>query len=230
MIKSRSLSAVMAACIVVSAEARADIWGGDVVVLGQILTQTIQQLAQLKQIVGTGQDSLGLMRDINRGISDSLVLMRTTGPGGSDPGIYRDWNSPESALRQLQAIYGGRVSSKDSRTQQDADQSVAEAVARGNALYRYTGDVDQVGERVKSDSHSVSPGGAQKLTAETLGVILNVLNESLRTQATGLKLQAQMLALSNKREKDETKFSIDTSDALASAMKSHTARFEIPRF
>jgi hypothetical protein len=220
----------MASCLCLPiSETRADLFGGDVAVLTQILVQTIQQLAQLRQILGAGKDTLGLMRDINRGINDSLSLMRTIGPG-TDPGIYRDWNSVDSALRHLQAIYGGSILSKDSRAQQDADQSVAEAVAKGNALYKYTGDIDQVGERVKSASHSVSPGGAQKLTAETLGVILNVLNESLRTQATGLKLQAQVLALSNKREKEGTKFSLETSDALVSAMKNHTARFEIPRF
>lgn len=207
----------------------ADIWGGDVVVLGQILVQTIQQLTALKQIMGAGKDTLGLMRDINRGINDSLFLMRTIGPNG-EPGLYRDWTSVDSALRQLQSIYGAEVSSKNSRAQQDADQSAAEAVARGNAVYKYTGDIDQLGEKVKAESHSVSPGGAQKLTAETLGVILNVLNELLRTQATGLKLQAQTLALANMREKEATKFSLDTSDALGSEMKNHTARFEIPRF
>lgn len=228
--KKFTLHAILFLCLSIQAPpARADIWGGDVVVLGQILAQAIQQLTALKQIMGAGKDTLGLMRDINRGMNDSLYLMSTIGPG-THPGVYRDWTSVEFALRQLESIYGARVSSKDSRAQQDADQSAAEAVARGNAVYKYTGDIDQVGEKVKADSHSVSPGGAQKLTAETLGVILNVLNELLRTQATGLKLQAQTLALANMREKEATKFSLDTSDALGSEMKNHTARFEIPRF
>jgi hypothetical protein len=48
--------------------ARADIFGGDVAVLVQILANALQQLAQLRNIVQNGQDNLGLIRDINRGI------------------------------------------------------------------------------------------------------------------------------------------------------------------
>ena len=46
--------------------ARADLFGGDVAVLVQILAQAIQQLAQLKAILDNGSDTLGLLRDINR--------------------------------------------------------------------------------------------------------------------------------------------------------------------
>ena len=126
MIKRAFLSLIFVLLVLFSAQnTRADFFGGDIAVLSQILVQTIQQLSQLKQIVGAGRDSLGLMRDINRGINDSLYLMRTIGPG-TDPGLYRNWTSIDSALRQLQAIYGNGVTSKDSRSQQDADQSVAE--------------------------------------------------------------------------------------------------------
>ena len=38
--------------------AKADLFGGDIVVLTQILAQAIQQLVQLKQILQEGQDSL----------------------------------------------------------------------------------------------------------------------------------------------------------------------------
>ncbi|MBV2167154.1 MAG: hypothetical protein KUL82_00495, partial [Bdellovibrio sp.] len=48
--------------------ARADLFGGDVVVLTQILVQTIQTVLQLKAILSNGQDSLNLMRDINAGV------------------------------------------------------------------------------------------------------------------------------------------------------------------
>lgn len=209
--------------------ARPDIFGGDDVILGNILAQAIQQLTALQSILGNGRDALGLMQDINRGINDSLNLMRTISPD-RDPGIYANWQKVDQALQAMQGIYGLAAPSRDARVQQDADRSAAEAIALNNSDYNYSSQIDDIGERIKSDSHSTSPGGAQKLTAESLGVMLHVMNESLRTQATGLKLQAQTLAIENKKDKDRTRQMISDSDGLKSSMQSDPADFSTPRF
>lgn len=175
-------------------QARADLFGGDVVVLAQILANAVQQLAQLKSILDNGKDNLSLIKDINRGINDSLNLIRTISPN-SDPGLYKDWEKVSEALIKIESIYGIVIDSKDSRVQKDTDQSIAEAISLNNSIYKYTKVIDEIGELIKSQSHAVSPGGAAKLTAQSLGVMLNLQNEMLRTQATGLKLQAQALAL-----------------------------------
>lgn len=210
-------------------EARADFWGGDVVVLSQILVQAIQQLAQLRSIVANGQDSLGLIRDINRGINDSLSLFRTISPN-TYPGIYSDWAKAQDALAKLQTIYGIAIPGKDAVFYNTTDQSAAESISRNNAIYDYTNQIDQIGESVKSASHAVSPGGAQKLTAQTLGVMLNVMSESLRAQATGIKLQAQSIAIENKKDKDMNRQMSSSVNDLKGAMKSQPANFAIPRF
>ena len=208
---------------------RADIFGGDVLVLGQILITTLQQLAQLRALLASGQDSLGLLQEINRGINDSLNLLSTISPNTA-PGLYADWKRTEEALQKLQTIYGIVVPSHQAPMQRDADQSVAEAISRNNAVYEYTHGIDAIGEDIKRYSHLASPGGAQKLTAETLGVMLHVMNESLRTQATGLKIQAQSLAIENSKDKEASRNLADQSATLKSAMKSEGPRFAIPRF
>lgn len=211
-------------------EARSDFWGGDVIVLSQILAQSIQQLAQLRGLLANGQDSLGLIRDINRGINDSLILFRTISPN-TNPGIYADWMKVQDALAKLQTIYGIVIpGARDATVYRDADQSVAEAISRNNMIYDYTRQIDEIGEAVKSYSHQTSPGGAQKLTAQTLGVMLNVMNESLRAQATGIKLQAQSLAIENKKDKDMIRQMDGATSSLQSAMKNQPADFSIPRF
>lgn len=210
-------------------QARADIWGADVAVLGQILQQAILQLAQLKQILQSGQDTLGLIQDINRGINDSLNLLKTMGVN-IDPGIYGDLVKIQDALAKIQGTYGIIVPSLDAGVQRDTDQNIAEAIAFNNSMYQYAKEVDQIGETVKTFSHSVSPGGAQKLTAQTLGVMLHVMNQQLRAQATGLKLQAQNLAVQNKKDKDDTRHFLDVSQSLTAAMKQESPKFQVPRF
>ncbi|RYZ82977.1 MAG: hypothetical protein EOP06_20770 [Proteobacteria bacterium] len=204
-------------------------FGGDVVVLAQILANALQQLAQLKSIVDNGKDNIELIRDINRGINDSLNLIRTVSPE-TDPGLYKDWERVSEAVTRVQNIYGIAVQSKDQSVQKDADQSVAEAIAMNNSIYRYTKEIDEIGELIKAESHAVSPGGAAKLTAQSMGVMLNVQNQMLRTQATGLKLQAQAMALQNRKDKEQTRQTLQNGTALRTALRSQSTKFELPRF
>lgn len=219
----------MAALISISPPAKADMFGGDLVYLAQILANTIKQLVELKNIVETGKDQLDLLREINRGINDSLRLAQTIDPN-IDPGIYKDWQNVGDALQKLQSIYGVVMDSPEATVYRNTDQQVAEAVNMNNDIYKYTASIDELGEAIKDYSHDVSPGGAQKLTAQTLGVMLQVMNQSLRTQATGLKLQAQTMAVQNKKEKDSTKQYLETANTLRVAMKKEKIQFTAPRF
>jgi hypothetical protein len=214
---------------IIAYPARADLFGGDDVILGAILTQTIQQLDQMRQIFQAGSEQLGLLRDINRGINDSLRLLRTANPN-SDPGIFRDWRRGTDSHRAVTDLYGDVVPSKDAQVQSSTDQSVAEAVSLNNSIYDYTHDIDTIGEEIKLDSHSVSPGGAQKLTAQSMGVMLHVMNTSLRAQATSLKLQAEVLALQNHKDKEASRETSEASSALKMSIENQTPKFETPRF
>lgn len=213
----------------VTPPARAFSFGADVAVLTQILAQAIMQLQQLRNIMGTATSQLDLIRQINQGINDSLHLLRTIDPN-IDPGIYKNWDTVNTALGQLQSIYGGVVNSPDAPVQRDLDQGIAEAVAFNNNYYKYTNQLDELGEQIKTASHAVSPGGASKLTAEALGLVIQVLNQNLRAQATGLKLHAQELAVQNRKDKEETKHFLNASSSLKTAMQNEKIKFEVPRF
>lgn len=225
----KCLSLILVMTLSFQPKARADMFGGDLIYLAQILANAIKQLTELKSMVQNGQDQLNLIRDINRGINDSLNLARTINPN-IDPGLYKDWQNVSDALNKVQTIYGIVTNSPDAQIYRDTDQQVAEAVTLNNDVYKYTEDIDELGEVIKAYSHQTSPGGAQKLTAQTLGVMLQVMNQSLRTQATGLKLQAQTMAVQNKKEKDSTKQYLETANTLRVAMKNEKIQFQAPRF
>ena len=225
----RVFSLIVIIQITFTPPARADMFGGDVAVLVQILANAVEQLAQLKQLLDTGQDNLNLLRDINRGINDSLNLMRTVAPN-ADPGIYKEWQQVSDALGGLEKIYGVPVDSRDARVQKDTDQSVAEAVSFNNSIYEYTKQIDEIGELIKYQSHVVSPGGAAKLTAQSMGILLHLQNESLRAQATGLKLQAQAIEVQNRKDKERTRQMLDGANSLQTALANQKPQFQTPRF
>lgn len=201
----------------------------DTPVLLKILAENIKQLIELQKIFENGKRSLELMREINRGINDSLNMIRTVN-SNIDPGLYSELQRMGDVLQRLKEVYGVVVTSPDSRSQETVDQSIAEAIAMNNNLYEYTRNIDRIGEDIKSYSHAVSPGGAQKLTAQSLGVMLHVLTQSLRAQGTLLKLQAQALAQNNKHEKDYTAQYLKNTEVLSNAMKNSNPVFQRPRF
>jgi hypothetical protein len=179
---------------------RADLFGGDVAVLVQILAQAIQQLAQLRQIFQTGEDTLGLLRDINRGIRDGLSVIQIINPR-FNPGLYGDVTQADRVLSVIQDLYGKIPQSPDAKLQAAQDQSVAESLAMHGSLYRYADQVDQESQRIMTHAQAVNPQGAVKLQAQSMAVLIGVTTQVLRTNSAMLKLMAENLALSNRKEK-----------------------------
>ena len=177
-----------------------DFWGGDIPLLTEIVANTLQQLEQMRQILGTGQDTLGLLRDINKGVRDALNLTRTMN-NSLTPGVLSDLTRVEDLLSTVEKLYGQVPQTSEATMQRTTDQSVAEAIHLHNEAFRYADLIDPEAERIKEYSRDVSPLGAERLTAQSLGVMIHVLNQVLRTNASILKIQSEQLALQNRKEK-----------------------------
>lgn len=177
-----------------------DFFGGDLPLLAKIVANTIQQISELQKIAGLGKENLQYFRDLNRGLNEALNLAKTVNQQLS-PGVLSDLQGAEQALKIIQELYGAVPKTAEARMQQTMDRSAAEAIDLHNAAFRYADEIDPQAEQIKDYARVVSPQGAEKLTAQSLGVLIQVLNQVLRTNATMLKLQSQQLALENKRAK-----------------------------
>lgn len=183
--------------------AKADMFGGDVVVLTKILLQAIQQLEQLRMIYQTGKDSHNLMRDLNRGIRHGLEIVRILNPK-FDPGIYGGLDNAASVQRAIEDLYGMIPKSSESRLQEAQDRAASESIAMNGDLFRFADDVDSEARRIISHAQDVSPQGAAKLTAESIAILIGVSTQVLRTNSMMLKMMGQNMALSNRKEKLQT--------------------------
>lgn len=180
--------------------AKADLFGGDIAVLTQILAQTIKQLYELRQILKTGSDSLSLMKDINRGIREGLRIIRIINPK-FNPGLYGSLETAEQVQRAIEDLYGVIPETSEYRLQEAQDRSVAESIAMNGTLFQYADNVDEEAKRIIEHAQRVNPQGAAKLTAESLAVLIGVTTQVLRTNSMMLKMMGQNMALSNRKEK-----------------------------
>jgi hypothetical protein len=216
-------------CVFLAPQSRADLFGGDVAVLTQILVNNVQQLMQLMDLLKTGKKQLELMEDVKSEVFRTINSIQNISTM-IDPSVYKDWSTVEYAIRRLQTEYGVAVPSPNYQVERDTDQSIAEAITINNNLFAYSKQMDRVGDQIKRESESVSPGAAQKVTAHTQGIMLHAMNQNLRAQATLIKLQAQNMAIKNREAKQLTKSQISTSEEMERELRKKKQLFKLPRF
>jgi len=207
---------VMSIALMIPQPSRADLFGGDVAVLVQILANALQQLAQLQRILGTGSDTLGLLRDINRGIRDGLTVIQMLNPK-FNPGLYGDLETADRVLSTIQDLYGRIPQTGESRLQAAQDQSASESIAMNGTLFQFADRADDESRRIIDHSQSVNPQGAAKLTAQSIAVLIGVTTQVLRTNSMMLKMMGQNMALSNRKEKVQSAQFRTQYDGLSSA-------------
>ncbi len=198
-------------------KARADFFGGDVVILTQILANAIQQLVQLRQILSTGSDSLNLLRDINRGIRDGLTVLRMINPK-FNPGLYGDLETADRVLNAITDLYGRIPQTAEMRLQEAQDRSVSESIAMNGNLFRFADQADEESKRIFNHSQAVSPQGAAKLTAQSIAVLIGVSTQVLRTNSMMLKMMSENMALQNRKEKLQSAQFKSQYDGLSNAL------------
>lgn len=186
--------------IVSSPPSHADMFGGDIVVLTQILAQTIQQLIQLKQILSTGSDTLDFIRDLNHGIRDGLAVIQMINPK-FNPGLYGNLNTADQVLKVIEDLYGKIPQTRESKLLEAQDRAVAESIAMNSSLYQFANQADEESRRIIEHASAVSPQGAGKLTAQSIAVLINVTTQVLRTNSMMLKMMGQEMAINNQKGK-----------------------------
>lgn len=209
---------VLCLATAVPKNANAFSFGADVAVLAQILANAIQQLVQLRQILATGSDTLGLMRDINRGIRDGLTVLRMINPK-FNPGIYGNLETADQVLRIIDDLYGQIPQTAELRLQQAQDQSASESISMNGTLFRFADEADEESKRIFAHSQSVSPQGAAKLTAQSIAVLIGVTTQVLRTNSMMLKAMGENMALQNRREKLQSAQFREQYDGLSQGLK-----------
>ncbi|MDH4467980.1 MAG: hypothetical protein QE271_07970 [Bacteriovoracaceae bacterium] len=198
--RKKFLTLILGSLLLTATPVRADIWGGDVIVLTKILIQSIQQLYQLKLIFQNGSDTLGLLRDINKGIRDGLNIIQIINPK-FNPGIFGKLENVESVLNAIEELYGIIPMTGEYRLQAAQDRSVSESIAMNGKIFRFADDVDEESRRIINHARLVNPQGAAKLTAQSVAVLIGVTTQMLRTNSMMLKMMAESMALENRKEK-----------------------------
>ncbi len=180
--------------------ARADLFGGDVAVLVQILAESIKQYYQLKQLIGQGQESMDYLRWLNAGIDNSIGLLESLPI--KDEKVLADLKEFKRAMQRVESLYGQVPKSPEEALQLLQDQTVAESLRMAADFKDYSEKQERNSELIAIQAREASPRGAARMQAETSAQILRSLAQLIRLNTQTLKLQSEQLALNNKASKE----------------------------
>ncbi len=213
-----ALAVAFSSCVV-----RADVWGGDVAVLLQILTQTIQELAVLRQTLDLAKGDSDLLQRVNRDIDSALTevyaiqsVVRET----NEIGKTRD---PVELLNRLRSIYGRIPRLGNIKGLEFSDKVSGNAFGTDNDSHQHADLLDADAVRLQEQARNASPGRSQQLTAQSQTTIIHSLAQIERNGGTSARIAATQLAMKTNDEKSHYESFDQSYTAMASSKASiHT--------
>lgn len=190
--KRRIMSLCFLLILLVPTKAKADLWGGDLPLLAEIVFNTLRTLTELER-----QSSL--MRDEMDGVRDKIYRIQTIADL-VQPSTWDQWRDPREAVRRLRTIY--YTLPKEYRSDK-ADMIEDELSRAMNTISRISGENKTTfhsGKELEQKGADASPGVAQKLTASGVGTLIAMEAQSQVLQSHITSLLAQMVADGQEKE------------------------------
>jgi hypothetical protein len=222
------LTGIIIALSLPSRSAKADLFGGDVAVLTQILQENIQQYYQLQQMFQQGQNAQSYLHWINAGLDNSMGLLRSLPI--KDDRVLGDVRGFQMALGRVQTLYGPVPVSPEQPLQTLHDQTVAESLRMANDFKDYSVSQEQNSDLIADEARTASPKGAARMQAEMSAQMLKSLSQLIRLNTQMLKLQSEQLAFSNKQSKADVANYQKVSQDLGSGFSNFNPDMSLEKF
>ena len=172
--------------------AQADLWGGDIPLLIEIVFNTLQTMNQL-------MDQTELLEDQMEGIKDHIDRIKTI-ERLVNPSNWQDWKDPEVALRRLREIYHTLPEEYKTAKSEMFEQEMSKAMTLAAQMTEEAKSTFQSGKELERRGADASPGVAAKLTASGVGTLVSLQAQSQVAQSQIVTLLTQMLAEGNEQE------------------------------
>jgi hypothetical protein len=214
--------------LVAPSSAKADLFGGDVAVLVQILAENIRHFYQLKQMIQQGQDADEYLRWINSGLDNSIGLLESLPI--KDEKILADLKEFKAAMGKVQGLYGEVPNSPEEALQTLHDQTVAESLRMANGFKEFSDMQEKNSKLIAMQARDASPKGAARMQAEMSADILKSLSQLIRLNTQMLKLNSEQLAMNNKASKEGVANFQKVSRDLGSGFSNFNPDMKLTRF
>ena len=197
---------------------RADLFGGDVAVLVQILAEAISQVEELQSIIGKSQETVSILEEMNQGVKEVLRLAETSHiklPSRT----YEMARNIDEATRVAEQTYGALPSTAPRFIRND-NQTGVEGLFLSEDAFDYSDFLDDRGREIKANAVVASQATATRLTAESIGVLLHAVSHTNRLEAKSLEITSTSKIREAAKEESRLDDFTQTQNTIERDMKS----------
>ncbi|MFP5519910.1 MAG: hypothetical protein ACLGGX_08400 [Bdellovibrionia bacterium] len=194
----------------------------------KLVEESVRRYYQLQQIIQTSRDAQNFMREINRGLDDSIRLLEALPV--KDEKILGQLRTFQKSLDEIEKIYGAIPKSPDEKIQLTNDLTVAESLKMATNATEYAEKQETNAALLEARSWDMSPKGAMRMQAQVSSQILLTLNQILKMNSQLLKMQSAQFASQNREEKQDVLKFQKFSKEVASTSKSFSGNLNLPKF
>ncbi len=229
-LKKEVLACVLAALFVSNSPiALAGLGSGWVQVgyLTQILSENYRRYKQLKSMVKDAHEQKTFLRAIHKGIENTTGLLESLPI--RDNNVLSGLRTFSSSLDAVSKLYGKIPKSKEQAIQLIHDKSVAESLNMIGGFKQFAEKQELNSETIQAQAREASPKGAARMAAESNAQILMAVTQLIRLESQNLKMQSEILAMKNRREKQSVSSFQKLSGDFKSAFSGFRPTKGIPR-
>lgn len=171
---------------------RADLWGGDLPLLAQIVFNTLHTMYELQQ-------QTEMLNDEMAGIKDRIYRIQTIAEV-VQPSQWDKWKNPAEAMRRIKLIYHTLPKEYRSEKSDQIEEEISKAM---NLISRVSAGANSSfhsGKELERRGADASPGVAQKLTASGIGSLVAMEAQTQVIQSHIVSILTQQLADANEKE------------------------------
>ncbi len=197
--------------------ARADLWGGDLPLLTQIVFNTLHTMYELQQ-------QSQLLNDQLDGIKDRINRIQTIAEV-VQPSQWDRWRDPNEAMRRIKLIYGTLPKEYRSEKSDQIEEELSKAMNLISRVSRGAESSFRSGKEMEERASDSSPGVAQKLTASGVGTLITMEAQTQIIQSHIVSLLAQTLADANEKETRQVTNNGQTYGSVSENLSTKTSVF-----
>jgi hypothetical protein len=190
--KKYSLSLLIAYLLFNPLKAKADLFGGDLPLLREIVANTLHTMYEL-------QTQTNIMKYEMAGILDRIDRVQAIAEV-VQPSTWDKWKNPEEALRRLRYIYYTLPKEYRSEKSDQIEEELSKAMVLVSNISKTVNTSFQSGKEMERRGANSSPGVAQKLTASGVGTLITMEAQSQVIQSQIVSLMTQAMAEANEKE------------------------------
>ncbi len=194
----------------------------------KLVEESIRRYYQLQTMIQQSRDAQNYMREINRGLNDSIRLLESLPI--RDENILGHLKSFQKSLAEIERIYGAIPKSSEATVQKLNDLAVAESLKMVTNANEYAERQETNAAAIEARSWDMSPKGAARMQAQVSSQILLTLNQILRMNAQLLKMQSAQVANNNRSEKQDVMRFQRFAREVGLTSKAFSGGIELPRF